>query len=293
MKKLNKVISFFKSNYTKEEVLQLDKKELKQIAKQKGFAIGTILIAIALIAAVGAAIAIASKSTTDSGNGPQSKLLASNVITQGSAIKQTIDVIRLNFGADLTNIVFNPYANGLETGSDSNLTSDGLNKYGIFNPTIGTSFVQLDNKTFSTPPLIIKDSDQKNIKLEDGSATGKGSAAGFTGGGYNNWYLGTIASNAGTSAIDDAIFLTGIKEEVCLEINKSANGTNGMTGLANIPTVASAASLAMPWAGANITNRDDVILTGGNSANVDAWTEGCLRDNTTSQYIYFNVLKTK
>lgn len=297
MKKLNKVISFFKSNYTKEEVLQLDKKELKQIAKQKGFAIGTVLIAIALIAAVGAAIAIASKSTSKASSEPQSKLYASNVISQGSSIKQAVDLIKINNGVSdvLGSFVFNPYANGLETGEGGNLTSGGLGKYGIFNPRLGTNFVQLDNKTFATTlvPTIRLDADAKGIALAVNSPFGLGTAGFVPAQGYNNWFLGRIVSDTGTNAADDTIFLTGIKPEICIEINKTVNGTTGMDTTTIPSVVTTAGSNVVPWNATAITNKATVIATGGNASNVDGWNEGCFYDSTNTAYVYFNVLDVK
>lgn len=283
MKKLNKVISFFKSNYTKEEVLQLDKKELNQIAKQKGFAIGTILLAIALIAAIGAAIAIASKSGGQDSSNQTARLAASNVINMGSTIKSTVDKFRVEV-VDIGNIVFNPNANGISQ------------YHGIFNPTIGTNYTALPKTALISTPAIPTASTCGTI-FNTANICNKGTADVTVSGGYGGWYISSdFASEAGTGSTDTAIILAGVTPEVCLDINKQIHGTKGMTTTATnpIPTMTTAVSSfngsepITPPANADLATTTAI----GGDNNYRSWNEGCFRNGTSGDYFYFNIIKT-
>jgi len=75
----------------------------KQVNKQSGFAIGLILLAVVLIAAIVAAIAVSTQDSGSSGDREQARINASTLVQQGIALKNAAlryDALGLNNGAD-------------------------------------------------------------------------------------------------------------------------------------------------------------------------------------------------
>lgn len=312
----DKIINFVNNNFTREEINEISKNNLKILEtkfgrnnlkfinnkkvvfknKNKGFAIGTILLAIALIATIGAALAIASKSTSSDTSTQNAKMSASGIINMGSQIKTTADKYNITHGVTPSNLTFNPYANGTETGLSGTLQNGG-GRYGIFNTTEGMPYVSLSANSIASPFTAVDTSSAvcKSADLSTASSCNRGADSFSANSGFNNWYLGRITTNAGTDSIDEAIFLYDISPQACVEINKQTNKTNSMTvdgSTTAIPEVAVAyASGSVDFTNLSATSASNSANWGGEGVNYRAWTEGCFKNGAGGRYVYFNLIK--
>jgi hypothetical protein len=305
MNKIDSAVSALKKDFTREEIVKMDKKEIKKFAKTKGFAIGTILLAIALIAAIGAAIAIASKSGSGDAASQTAKLGASNIINQGAGLKTTADKYRINGASFAANqIVLMPLADGSDKGVSSSITAGGFSGvYGVFNPTNGVNFTPLP----AAAVTLIPQPDSATCSGTATPATVNNCTTGTatTNAGFGGWYINKmIKSNAGTTSVDNGFVLAKVSDTACAEINKQVNGTMGMTS-GNLPKITSitdytgSIDLTSITAATNATTVN-AALTGtaqaawGGNKDIYSWTEGCISNGGISgDNFYFNIVQAQ
>ncbi|MGD9650520.1 MAG: hypothetical protein AB7U41_07025 [Dongiaceae bacterium] len=246
----------------------------KTCKSQSGFAIGTILLAVVLIAAIVSAIAIASRGTTNQSGREQSRINATTVIQQGINLKQGYDRLMAN-GIDRTNIVI-----GAPAATPG--TTVGTNAAGTVNCTGATApnVCLFDNPNGGTATQVPP---QQAVEL--GAANNPNPLR------YKRMAGVTVPGIGSTVGNDIVIYLTDISRQVCQQINNVSSG-NLIPSNANppVPTTLLAAGALTP---ANETAGFD--LTGiETTANFNTQ-EGCVRiigaaEDETSTYMYFRVV---
>lgn len=256
----------------------------KSINRQSGFAIGTILLAVVLIAAIVSAIAIASRGSQTQGNQERARVNASTLISQGINFANGFQ--RLTVGGTLVNeITFNNAAAIADTNAGANCTPEGGTPAGTVSRTTPVRVFQCiygaaGTGSAITPPRQVF----RNNALP---------AVGF------RMNRAALNINGQTAAASSTVLYThNLTRETCQQINNQVNGT---TINSQVPTIA---AVALPIAEDVALNLAATVVTGVASAqgavsaaDISLWAEGCFNytgtaatadaDNT---YVYIKVL---
>lgn len=157
----------------------------KHFKNQAGFAIGTILLIVALIAVISGAIALASRSTNTSTAEQSAKVLASTVVQQGTTMRGGFEKMMVS-GLSIATVTFDTTA-----------------ATGLFNPTDGGAVQQ-----FPPAESLLTTTNQWVYKV-DGSSNAVVKLKG----------IGVTATE------DYMIALADLKQAVCEQINKLLYGS--------------------------------------------------------------------
>lgn len=238
--------------------------------RQSGFAIGTILLAVILIAAIVSAIAIASRGTSSQSNREGARVQASTIIQQGINIKNGFDRM-IGTGTDGTAIQMSLAGTGNTTAAVSGtiMGTTGTNCVSgdpcLYDATAGGTSVQSPpaQAFVAIPPANIRYTLRRlNV---------------FRGTGF-------VGTGTAVTGDDKVILLSGLRLDVCQQINALVSGnTIALNATPDTLTVA-----------AVLTDNDDAAVTAfsaaGSSANVPN-PEGCVQQNgSAGQYMYYKVV---
>ncbi len=247
----------------------------KSINRQSGFAIGTILLAVVLIAAIVSAIAIASRGTSNQGNREGSRVNASTIVQQGINLKNGFDRL-ISTGTDVTTITFgasdNTASNDETMGLAANRGAANFDARGnclstdpcLFNPTTGGASVQIPPTTSGVFNASVTAGNLALVR-------------------YNLRRNVTLAG-VGTANNNIVTLLGRLSDATCRQLNV-LSGAAASVGT-NPPTIATAITISADEGGANID------LSAGQLASGQQ--EGCFENGTTSgEYYYFRVLAAR
>ncbi len=244
----------------------------KTINRQSGFAIGTILLAVILIAAIVSAIAIASRGTTSQSNREGARVQASTLMQQGTNLKNGFDRM-IGGGVTGAEIVMSDAdANGADGDGNTEATagySTGTNCDDddpcLFDPTAGGASAQ-------NPPgqaLIAPATAGVRYQLHNYTIVGSGGGA-----------VGTAAG------VDRAIILSGIRRDVCQQINRLAAD---MPLSEDPPSVGAVAIVLTADDGAAATAFEAAPT---NNVTTTPSPEGCVHNGTAADgpFVYYKVM---
>lgn len=170
-----------------------------------GFAIGAILLAVVLIAAVVAAIAAGSGSSSSVSGREKDRLQASTLVSQAVEINNTIKLIQSQSSLPI------------EAVSDPDDCSGGADAcYALFSPSDGMSQPQV--------PSILIVADTGGVFANKGEWIYREDVQFQTNSG----------ADVGTTADDGVLFVKGVRDEVCAQLNNIVNDIPVEDGLTEI-----------------------------------------------------------
>lgn len=171
---------------------------------KKGFAIGTILLAVILIAAVVSAIAVASRGSGTQSEREKSRLAASAIIGQATAYKAALDRV-IATGTHRTQLVLHTYSASYNATTDASFLPDC------------TADVSPNICLYTKPDAVISAQQLSNEYFDaQGGANGK-------------WLLFHLSNITGAAAFSNRlsiIAVSGLKKPICQHLNNMLLGTD-------------------------------------------------------------------
>ncbi|TAH32309.1 MAG: hypothetical protein EYC62_09255 [Alphaproteobacteria bacterium] len=246
----------------------------KTINRQSGFAIGTILLAVILIAAIVSAIAIASRGSSTQSGREQARVQASTLLQQGANLRSGFERMVAN-GTDKTSITANAANDQLNNCDNNNFPANTTCLYHTTEG--GTTVQQVSTQAFHTANA---NNFSRYHLLRSVNVTGVGT---FTGG-----------ASTGASAV---MVIGDLKLDVCRQIN---NQVNGMLLTANPPLLVTATTLAAVGAilEGDGTTLEVTLPVGADFINgqvLQAWPEACVQldagaADDAREYLWYKVV---
>jgi len=253
---------------------------------QSGFAIGTILLAVVLIAAIVSAIAIASRGSSSQSNREGARVQASTILQQGINLKQGFDRMS-GTGTLAANVVL----------SDSDTAAGGPDGLGNTS-TLGTGAAAAINFTTGTnciagdPCIYDPTNGGTTAQSPPTAALFAGAPAGVR---YiiRNLTVNRGGTEIGTAAADRVILLSGLRDDVCRQLNQMAASVN----VSNAPNTSGVAVLFTNAAGGQDAGAATVLTAvgvgdaaGAPQAAVPS-PEGCVQQQgVANQFMYYKVI---
>ncbi len=253
----------------------------KPINRQSGFAIGTILLAVVLIAAIVSAIAIASRGTQSQGGREQARVNATTLVQQGINLKQGFDrmiATTLNDAVNRNTISLTVDANGINA---------------------GTAVCNTNNAAGRANSVCLYDNPNGGAAEQNPPANAF-AAGGPTDARYKLRHNVTLF-NLGTGAGHSVIYAGNVSLPVCRQINALSNG---LAVNANPPFRTPALfTIDNSAAGGEIGATGNATIAAAAGDAMQGWTEGCFLSAAAAPaneagyvaaapYIYFRVVFT-
>ncbi|MGE0252245.1 MAG: hypothetical protein AB7G80_06305 [Dongiaceae bacterium] len=242
----------------------------KKCNSQSGFAIGTILLAVVLIAAIVSAIAIASRGTQTQGNREQTRVNASTVISQGINLSNAFQRL-IGTGATTDTIS----ATSADAGT-APATNGGSNA-------AATADCTVDAAHGATNFQCLYGAGAGTVQQVPRQALASGTTA-PVGGRY--FYNRNAAGVVGTAISSPGIiYVGGLDSLVCSQINNLVNNSSINTA-PPVVTTSQSANLS------SATTGENTALDFTSTPVISTWREGCINTATAGApvYTYFRAL---
>lgn len=221
-----------------------------KLKDQSGFAIGAILLAVVLIAAVVGAISAGSSGSSTVSNREKDRLLASALVAQSVDIGNTIALVTSQTALPIE---------AIDNTADCSGGADTC--YALFSPVDGMNEPRVPDQ------LIVAN----------------------TGGVYNNkgeWiYRDDVrfqtngGTDVGTASDDVVIFVKGLSDNVCSQLNNIVNNISPSNGLTEITS--------------GSFDPSSTAVYSGEHSSIDFRPMGCNRDTTNSYNFFYSVLQVQ
>jgi type II secretory pathway pseudopilin PulG len=255
----------------------------KSINRQSGFAIGTILLAVVLIAAIVSAIAIASRGSTQQGNREQARVNATTIMNQGINYQNAFNRIVANGTLPETIVASND--TGTAGLGDGNTSTVGTNGALAINFTTGTNCLAADGDP------CIHNAVEAQAPPRNGLVATPPAGVRYA---IRQLTVGDGTDQIGTTASEPVLLLSGVERGVCQNINNVSTG-GGIPVGDDIDAAGRQSGVAVVFTNA-AGGQDLVTPTAFTVPRVNnaPLQEGCVRQQAVAgQYMYYRVLQAR